>query len=676
MIRRLFIPLIIASRLAIASPLDTVAKVRELSPEEAAKALPVRFEGTVVYYDPNSGDLFVRDDSATTYVSIPGSDIPRTFLKPGWRVRVNAVTGEGGYFPVVRLAQIEVIGKESLPPPLRIEEKELFSPSLDSQWVEVDGIVTGIENAGLAFTLAVEIHGRNLKVEIPRTDQSAKLAKTLMQRPVRIQGVAGTVYNDDRQMTSRFFYAPSFDQIIPTDELPSNPSSIRRKVTELLRNTASLYSLVQVEGVVTQIAADGFYLRDATGSVMVNTASDIVLKKGDRVMAEGFATPAPFRPILHARKVSVLGAGATPEPMNLDFDLKRFSHFQAELISVDAVYLARKDSSTDVVLQCRMGERYFEAIMPPGGTLPENLSPNDVVKLIGICELTTTRPTPFAWSVEGFRIHLPKIGGCTILSHASWWTFQRMLAALALVSAGALGIFLWAWALRRKVKDQHEIIDLQSKHVAVQEERHRIARELHDTVEQELTGLSMQLGNISVEIDKSPEQAHAATQLAKQILRHCRNETRSSIRDLRSIELEQRGLAGALQELLSKAVSGSGIDFKMTVSGEVLPLAAEAENHLVRISQEAASNAIHHAKPGKITLLLTYSPSAVELAITDDGCGFDPELPVRPGHFGVLGIRERANKLKASLSIDSAPGKGTSIRVIVPTAKLATERIS
>ena len=676
MILRLFIALIIASRLATASPLDTVAKVRELSPEEAAKALPVKFEGTVIYYDPNSGDLFVRDDTATTYVSIPASDIPRTFLEPGWRVRVSGVTGEGGYYPVVRLAQIEVIGKESLPPPQRIGEEELFSPSLDSQWVEVDGVVTGIEKAGRAFTLAVEIHGRNLILDIPRTDQSTKLANLLMQRPVRIQGVAGTVYNDDRQMTARIFKVPSFDQIIPTDALPDNPSSIRRNVTELLRNTASQYSLVQVEGVVTQVNKDGFYLRDASGSAMVQTAPDIALKKGDRVIAEGFATPAPFRPILHARKVSVLEVGATPEPVNLDFESKRLSRFQAELISVDAVYLARKDTSTDSVLQCRIGERYFEAIMPPGGTLPENLSPYDVVRLTGICELTTTRPSPYTFWVDGFQIHLPKIGGCTILSHASWWTVQRVLVALALVSVGAFGMLAWAWALRRKVKDQHEIIALQSKHVAVQEERHRIARELHDTVEQELTGLSIQLGNISVEIDKSPEQAHAATQLAQQILRHCRNETRSSIRDLRSIELEQRGLAGALQELLSKAVSESGIDFQMTVSGEVVPLTAEAENHLLRISQEAASNAIHHAKPGKITLLLTFHPSAVELVIADDGCGFDPELPVRPGHFGVLGIRERANKLEASLTIDSAPGKGTSIRVLVPTTKLATERIA
>ena len=92
-----------------------------------------------------------------------------------------------------------------------------------------------------------------------------------------------------------------------------------------------------------------------------------------------------------------------------------------------------------------------------------------------------------------------------------------------------------------------------------------------------------------------------------------------------------------------------------------------AENHLLRLAQEGVANAAKHAAASNIAVDLYYTPDNVTLTIRDDGCGFDPSAPVPDGHFGLRSLRERANKLQAAIAIESAPGKGTMIRVVVPT---------
>lgn len=667
---------LLAARFALAEPLDTIAKVRALTPEEAERHLSVLVEATVIYFDRGSGDLFVGDDTASTYVASceadrAGGRHPEAYPRPlnsGERVRIEGTTRPGGYFPDICQHRVEVIGKGVLPKPRQIGEDELLSPALDSQWVEVPAVVTGVESAGLAFTLAVEVHGWKLKVEIPRDEQSAERAAALMQRPVRLQGCAGTVFNTQRQMTGRFFYAPSFDQLIPTDVIDPAVKPPLRTVIDLLRKDEPALALVRIEGVITQADGNGFYLRDASGSVLVRTARDGPFVPGTRVEAEGFAAIAPFRPVLRARRVAALGHADLPLPVSFDFHKEKLPPYQAELVTLEADFLAQRDGPLETVMQCSTGDRFFEAVLPlaSASALPKGLAAGDHVKLTGICELTTTHPTPRNEWVDGFRLHLPAVGGVNILKRASWWTLQHVLTALGLVSAVAFGALAWAWMLRRRVREQTEIIGSQLQRVAVQDERQRIARELHDTVEQGLTGLSMQLGNLSGDMEKSPPQARTAIQLAQRMLRHCREEARASIRDLRSIELEQRGLPGALRELLAPAATGCGARFEVRVSGQPRHIAATTENHLLRIAQEAVINSARHAAPREIIVDLDYTAPVVRLAIHDNGCGFDPSLPAPQGHFGVLGIRERANKIQAALKIESTPGKGTTVRVEVP----------
>jgi signal transduction histidine kinase len=191
---------------------------------------------------------------------------------------------------------------------------------------------------------------------------------------------------------------------------------------------------------------------------------------------------------------------------------------------------------------------------------------------------------------------------------------------------------------------------------------------LHDTIEQELAGVSLQLRNARQRLVHAPEQVASSLDLAEKMLRHCRDEARSSIRDLRSVALEQRGLHGALQEFLVPLAAESGARFTFEIHGQPRNLPGPAEIHLLRIAHEAVANAARHSAAAEIRVHLIYEPEAVILEIRDNGRGFDPKAPAPRGHFGILGIHERANKLRATVTLESAPEAGTTIRIALPVS--------
>jgi signal transduction histidine kinase len=289
------------------------------------------------------------------------------------------------------------------------------------------------------------------------------------------------------------------------------------------------------------------------------------------------------------------------------------------------------------------------------------------LRLTGICELTNTQPLAANLLADGFRIQLRDAADISIIRRTPWWTLPRLLWVLAAVAMLALVALAWVAQLRRHVEMQTKIISKQIEQTAVKDERQRVARELHDTIEQELAGLSIQLGNARQRLARSPGEADHALELAQRMLRHCRMEARTSIRDLRSVALDQDGLAGALGEILAPFAAECGAEFVFEVDGEARGPTGAIALHLLRIAQEAVANAARHASPREIRVRLEYTAETLVLEIRDDGRGFDQSAPAPRGHFGVLGIRERANKLQATATITSTPGAGTVVRVVVPS---------
>ncbi|HVO09521.1 MAG TPA: two-component regulator propeller domain-containing protein [Vicinamibacteria bacterium] len=247
------------------------------------------------------------------------------------------------------------------------------------------------------------------------------------------------------------------------------------------------------------------------------------------------------------------------------------------------------------------------------------------------------------WNLEGVRLRLRVT--------PPFWQTGWFAAALALSLLGA-GVVLHASRLRR-VRQRFQV---------VLDERRRLSRELHDTLEQGLAGIALQVDSARQHLQRRPEVVEGCLETALRMVEYSREETRRTVNQLRSQALEQGDIAQAVREVAGELTSGGEPTVVVEVRGAPRRLSAAAEHHLFRIAQEALTNAVTHAHASRVSVLLVFDGDAVELTVFDDGRG----LPGKPGHgfhFGFSGMRERARALGTRLEVESAPGKGTTVRV-------------
>jgi len=206
-----------------------------------------------------------------------------------------------------------------------------------------------------------------------------------------------------------------------------------------------------------------------------------------------------------------------------------------------------------------------------------------------------------------------------------------------------------------------------SRELAVLEERHRLARELHDSVTQSLFSLDLLAKAATTYLQRDPQQAETQLEQLRQVTHDTLREMRSLIFDLRPSSIGDVGLVPALRQQIERLRRPDGPELALHVTGEC-SLPVDVEQELFRIGQEALSNAARHAAAQHIDVVLTIEPERVTLCITDDGRGFDPARPpTRRRAFGLIGMRERAELLDGSLEIASQPDRGTQVKVCVPS---------
>jgi signal transduction histidine kinase len=230
------------------------------------------------------------------------------------------------------------------------------------------------------------------------------------------------------------------------------------------------------------------------------------------------------------------------------------------------------------------------------------------------------------------------------------------MSAIVIFVAGISAF--WMRAIARRKRQQYQ---------AVLNERTRVARELHDTVEQGLAGIALQLEAVAGSFHTAPEAARQSLDVARQMLRYSLEETRRSVMDLRSQALESRDLAGALESLARQMTMNTRAHAEVHVTGTPHRLDAAEEHHLLRIGLEALTNALKHGGATRIDIELRFGLDGTKLIVSDNGQGLESGDRRSGGaHFGLQGVRERVDKLGGLLDIDSKPGEGTRLAVLVP----------
>jgi NarL family two-component system sensor histidine kinase LiaS len=212
----------------------------------------------------------------------------------------------------------------------------------------------------------------------------------------------------------------------------------------------------------------------------------------------------------------------------------------------------------------------------------------------------------------------------------------------------------------RRLAAERQALAQQAEQLAVLEERQRLARELHDTVSQELFALAMMLGATRIILPETSPAAREQLGRAEEVARRAQASMRGLIRALRPVELGSRGLAAALESLLDEVGERQGVTTQLQVQLSD-PLPASIEDALFRIAQEAVSNAVRHGQPTLIGVTLRRTGGDLTLAVADNGDGFDPaQITV---HIGLGSMRERAAEIGGQLSIQSRPGAGCTVQL-------------
>jgi signal transduction histidine kinase len=250
---------------------------------------------------------------------------------------------------------------------------------------------------------------------------------------------------------------------------------------------------------------------------------------------------------------------------------------------------------------------------------------------------------------------------------ALWYRGQSGIINVLFNAAVFVLTFVFANALRQAeiARQQNErlVAELQAAQRQIQDlaaaaERNRLARDLHDSVKQQVFATIMQLGAARVLLEREPHAAYAPVIEAEQLARQAGAELSLLIHELRPVSLDQRGLAETLRAYLNDWSRQSQIAIELR-AGAGRPLAAAAEQALLRVVQEALANVARHSQATSVTVELSYNADAVALAIADNGRGFDTQT-IQKG-VGLASMRERLAELGGRLLIESRPGEGTRV---------------
>jgi signal transduction histidine kinase len=268
------------------------------------------------------------------------------------------------------------------------------------------------------------------------------------------------------------------------------------------------------------------------------------------------------------------------------------------------------------------------------------------------------------------------------------WYRTWLAFAGYLLGGGALAYLAVAWTLRRMrarnrmlqrvVGEKTQALEAamrkleeETRSAAIHSERVRLAGEIHDSLQQGLSGLSLQLDS-TLRLPAVPDGVQRRIQTALKMVAFSRQELQHTLWNLQSPLLEDGDLASALRSIAS-FVSANSSKVEVLLTGLPRPLPHTTAHHLLRIAQEAMTNALRHGEAERIEVHLDYRPDALVLSVRDDGRGFSPEavLADHPGHFGLRGMRLRAENIDARFEIRSAPAAGTTVTAHLPLSPSA-----
>ncbi len=648
-------------------PISSIAEIRSLSIHEAKAGLPVRIRGVVTFSQPSISTLFIHDGQAGIFIDQEPGQIHET-LQVGDRVEVTGITGEGFFATVIRGAatpgaKITVLEHGELPEPRKINGAELSRPSQDSDWVSIDAWVREVlmQDGDLILNCQAGTFDFNVLLEGPLPPVSVPW--DLTESRVRVSGIVATTFNARRQMTGRFLRVSSLADIVPLE--PATASSGEPPLVladDLLRaDGPGPGELIRIRGVATlALPGRGLFLQIDDGGLWVQTAQPVAAAPGTVLEITGWPRSGEMKPFIRARRATILGSTTPPEPLALKpRDALKAQH-DAEWVTMEAELLDSFRGPDGITLELRDTDLVFRGLVPDeAAAAVQKFARGSRIRLTGIARVTPSGD--FTLRVEDKLLLLMRSAAdLTLVAPPPFWTVRNV----SIIASSIIAVLLASYMITRSRRSREQETQ-RREFEAVLAERGRFAREIHDSLAQGLTSISLQLECIRDRLADNPAAAATHVEKARVFVRDSLREARRTVWNLRPLALGEADLASSLQHYAANISDHGKISCSQEIEGTPRPLPPEHEAALLRIGQEALTNAARHAAATEIRQRLRFGNGWVSLTIMDNGKGFDVASRVGKG-FGLTGMHERVAALGGSLSIDSRPGDGTEVSATLP----------
>ena len=667
---------------AAAAESEATPRVLRTAAEIAAEitlpdAIPARvvFEGPVAYQDPMR-TIFLADETGVTFIF--GGTHP--FVQPGDIVRVTGLAHQGVIIGGIKPERIELIGRGEPLPATPIAPADLATGRYHYHRVALEGVVRRVTPAGdSAVRLLLQAAGKPASIELEApASEAPDIAAGLIDGRVKATGLVVGNINDRRQVVEPYVRVKRLADVEVLESPPANAFGIPVTALDALASRAIGDHRVRVRGTAVAGRIDGaVYLRDGDRSLRVALAdaASVGVRAGDLVDAVGFPRMGIFSVELGDAVLRVAASGPPPPPRPaLAKRRNEKDRPDGDLVAVEGPVV---DPGGEPRLVVRQGEIDY-TLEPPAGSRVA-APPGSLVRAVGVCRVATVEGDSYRAFPRAYRLLLESPHAVTVVRSPPWWTPERVLAAVLTGLAGlaaSVGLAaVWIVMLRRQVRRQLAVIEGNLAAEAVAEERRRIAREFHDSVNQGLAAATLRLDAAAYRL--TDERSKTVLDRQRRLLTTLQSEAREFIWDLRDPVHADAPLAEALEAQLDflEPSDATTIEFKPPAAGldPAAGLPADVRHQIVRIVREAAANAVRHAHASRIIVRLAAADSGgLAIEIADDGTGFDVAArAAAEGHFGIRGMQERARRIGGGLAIQSHPGSGTRVTLTVAAAATA-----
>jgi signal transduction histidine kinase len=656
---------------AVALPvLTTAAEVHRLKREEAERGYPVKIQGVVTCVFPEHQAFTLQDDTRGIYIVDLSESRP---FQPqiGEFLEVAGKTDPSLFAPIMNAVSLKSLGAGHLPDPVRPTWDQLLNGSLDGQYVELQGIITAVNPTNVVLLTRDGRINLELRVVGLKPESLAHYEDAL----VRVRGCLlanwDYVTHEVKIGEIRIYGAAiSVDQPAPADLFAIPGKSVADLL--LFDPQASVFQRVKVSGQIVHVRGAEGCLTDGHDALRFVAKRSLDLRAGDLVDVVGFPELSGASPVLREAVVRRTGESPLPAPRMLTANDLAHADCDATLVRVKGTLVSVRKTPSEWILEIQNGVRTFAARLDSTNDSAGSLTVGSLLELTGVyASLGANKVT--GQDIAGFELLLNSAADIKVLARPPWWTLERLLIMVgALVCVLAFTV-LWITQLHRKVEQRTVELETQirerqrvEQQRAMEQERARVAQDLHDELGSSLTEISM--------LGVRARSAAATDEKRKDYLEQMSSKAREMVAALDEIVWAMNPRHDSLASLVSyfclyadRFLGLAGIKWRL--EGATVPddfvVDSRHRHQLFLAFKEALTNVVRHSGASEVRLLIRLEAGEVRLSIADNGRGLPTSLRTEDMD-GVPNMRARLEKLGGRFEIASESGRGTTLKFFVP----------